>query len=161
MLRPDVVILDAPASGHGIAWMAAPQLVSEVINSGPIGNMAAGIAAFLEDRERFGTVVVTTAEEMPVQEALELLEAMRNRLDRAPELVIANAVYPPVNVEDPGADAVTRLWAQRRKVNDEELKRLTESWQGPIVEIPLVPVDAGPTLVGLVGEHIAGELRKT
>ena len=38
--RPDVVILDAPASGHGIAWMAAPQLVSEVISSGPIGNMA-------------------------------------------------------------------------------------------------------------------------
>ena len=32
--RPDVVILDAPASGHGIAWMAAPQLVSEVISSG-------------------------------------------------------------------------------------------------------------------------------
>jgi anion-transporting ArsA/GET3 family ATPase len=161
MLRPDVVILDAPASGHGIAWMAAPQLVSEVISSGPIGKMAAEIASFLEDRERFGTVVVTSAEEMPVQEALELLEAMRSRLDRTPELVVANAVYPSVNVEDPDADAVTRLWAQRRRVNDEELARLPENWRGPIVEIPLVPVDAGPTLVGLVGEHIANELGQT
>ena len=44
--RPDVVILDAPASGHGIAWMAAPQLVSEVISSGPIGSMATEIAGF-------------------------------------------------------------------------------------------------------------------
>jgi anion-transporting ArsA/GET3 family ATPase len=161
MLRPDVVILDAPASGHGIAWMAAPQLVSEVISRGPIGHMATEIASFLEDKERFGTVVVTTAEEMPVQEALELLEAMKKRLDRTPELVVANAVYPPLNVEDPGADAVTRLWAQRRRVNDEELTRLARSWQGPIVEIPLVPVDAGPTLVGLVGEHISNELRES
>ena len=35
--KPDVVILDAPASGHGISWMAAPQLVFEVISSGPVG----------------------------------------------------------------------------------------------------------------------------
>jgi anion-transporting ArsA/GET3 family ATPase len=99
--QPDVVILDAPASGHGIAWMTAPQLVSEVISSGPIGHMAAEIATFLADRNRFGSIVVTTAEEMPVQESLELLGAMSTRLDRQPELVgprnpAAETTRPPV-----------------------------------------------------------------
>ncbi|MDX2437342.1 MAG: ArsA family ATPase [Acidobacteriota bacterium] len=155
--RPDVVVLDAPASGHGIAWMAAPQLVSEVISSGPIGKMAVEIATFLEDPARFGSVVVTTAEEMPVQESLELIQAMRDRLDREPELVVANALYPPLTARA-GRDASSRLWARRRAVNEHELARLAEHWTGPIAEIPLVPIDAGPSLVGVVGEHLTREL---
>ena len=153
--RPDVVILDAPASGHGIAWMAAPQLVSEVISSGPIGAMAALIADFLADRQRFGSIVVTTAEEMPVQESLELLQSMATRLDRQPELVVVNSVYPPAPKPRSKDDAATRLWIRRRRVNEAELARLKSGWDGPIAEIPLEPIDAGPVLVGVVGEHLA------
>ena len=153
--QPDVVILDAPASGHGIAWMAAPQLVSEVISSGPIGAMASLIADFLADRQRFGSIVVTTAEEMPVQEALELLRAMETRLDRQPELVVVNSVYPPAPNPRAKHDEATRLWIRRRRVNEAELKRLKSEWAGPIAEIPLEPIDAGPVLVGVVGEHLA------
>ena len=153
--QPDVVILDAPASGHGIAWMAAPQLVSEVISSGPIGAMAALIADFLADRQRFGSIVVTTAEEMPVQEALELLQAMAARLDRQPELVVVNSVYPPAPKPRAKDDDATRLWIRRRRVNEAELMRLKSEWDGPIAEIPLEPIDAGPLLVGVVGEHLA------
>jgi anion-transporting ArsA/GET3 family ATPase len=155
--RPDLVILDAPASGHGIAWMSAPQLVSDVISSGPIGAMAAEIAGFLEDRTRFGSVVVTTAEEMPVLESVELIEAMDARLGRQPELVVVNAVYPPLPARA-GRDAATRLWARRRAVNEHELARLEERWRGPLVEVPLQPVDAGPLLVGVVGDHLARAL---
>lgn len=155
--KPDVVVLDAPASGHGIAWMAAPQLVSEVISSGPIGSMATEIATFLEDSSRFGSVVVTTAEEMPVQESLELIEAMRDRLDREPELVVVNALYPPLTARA-GRDASSRLWARRRSVNEHELARLREHWHGPVAEIPLVPIDAGPALVGVVGEELTRDL---
>jgi len=152
--RPDVVILDAPASGHGVAWMAAPQLVSEVISSGPIGKMAAEIAAFLADKERFGSIVVTTAEEMPVQEVLELLKAMAIRLDRQPELVVVNSVYPPAPKPRAKDDDATRLWIRRRQVNEAELSRLVAGFDGPVVEIPLKPIDAGPLLVGVVGEHL-------
>ena len=158
--QPDVVILDAPASGHGLAWMAAPQLVSEVISSGPIGHMASEIADFLADRSRFGSVVVTTAEEMPVHEALELVAAMEERLDRRPELVVANAIYPPLPARA-GRDASTRLWARRRAVNEQELGRLAERWSGPLATIPLEPIDAGPTLVGVIGEHLMKILEET
>ncbi|MBD3871102.1 MAG: ArsA family ATPase [Acidobacteria bacterium] len=152
--RPDVVILDAPASGHGIAWMAAPQLVSEVISSGPIGKMAAEIATFLADRERFGSIVVTTAEEMPVQEVLELLDAMSTRLDRRPELVVVNSIYPKAPEAHATDDDATRLWIRRRQVNEAELARLAAEFDGPVAEIPLEPIDAGPALVGVVGEHL-------
>jgi len=152
--RPDVVILDAPASGHGIAWMAAPQLVSEVISSGPIGKMAAEIATFLADKNRFGSIVVTTAEEMPVQEVLELLDAMSTRLDRRPELVVVNSVYPQAPKPRAKDDDATRLWIRRRQVNEAELARLVAGFDGPVAEIPLEPIDAGPVLVGVVGEHL-------
>jgi anion-transporting ArsA/GET3 family ATPase len=158
--RPDVVILDAPASGHGLAWMAAPQLVSEVISSGPIGNMAVEIATFLADSDRFGSIVVTTAEEMPVQEALELLDAMSSRLDRLPELIVVNSIYPPAPKPRRTDDEATRLWIRRRRVNEAELERLGNSWKGPTAEIPLEPIDAGPVLVGVVGEHLAGALEE-
>jgi anion-transporting ArsA/GET3 family ATPase len=156
--RPDVVILDAPASGHGVAWMAAPRLVAEVISSGPVGHMAAEITAFLGDHDRFGALVVTTAEEMPVQESIELIEAMEIRLHHRPELVVVNALYPPASKPRARDDEVTRLLAHRRAVNEKELGRLRESWHGPIVEIPLEPVDTGPVLVGLVGSHLASGL---
>ncbi len=156
--RPDVVVLDAPASGHGVAWMSAPQLVSEVISSGPIGSMAAEIAAFLKDRQRFGSVVVTTAEEMPVHEALELLQAMRVRLRREPELVAVNALYPPIAGGSRKRDPATRVWHRRRQVNEAQLARLREQWTGPTARIPLVAVDAGPALVGIVGERLAAEI---
>lgn len=156
--RPDVVILDAPASGHGVAWMAAPRLVAEVISSGPVGHMAAEITAFLGDHNRFGALVVTTAEEMPVQESLELIDAMQTRLQNRPELVVANSLYPPYPRRKARDDIATRLWSHRRAVNENELARLRESWDGPIVEVPLEPVDAGPVLVGLVGSHLASSL---
>jgi anion-transporting ArsA/GET3 family ATPase len=148
MKRPDVVVLDAPATGHGASWLAAPKLISEVIRSGPIGHMATEIAAFMADPQRFGVVVVTTAEEMPVQESLELIELLQERMQRGPDLVVANALYPPVLEDDDLDDPATTLWARRRALNERELARLCELWDGAIVELPLLPVDPGPPLVG-------------
>jgi len=45
----DTVILDAPATGHGIRLLASPLLVSEVIRNGPFADMARELAAFLAD----------------------------------------------------------------------------------------------------------------
>jgi len=157
--RPDVVILDAPATGHGVSWLAAPQLVADVVRSGPIGHMAELIATFLGDPSRFGVVVVTTAEEMPVEESLELLDALDERLDREPEAVIANALYPAVDEEDEPQDPATKLWHDRRAINVTQLERLDASWAGPLAEIPLMPMDPGPALVGAIARQIEAQLR--
>jgi anion-transporting ArsA/GET3 family ATPase len=159
--RPDVVLLDAPATGHGVSLMAAPQLVSDVIQSGPIGHLAAEIAEFVHDPERCGIVLVTLAEEMPVQEAVELLRLLDERFSRRPELVVVNALYPPLpegRAEDEEGSS-TSLWIRRRLVNERELERLDEAWTGPVVELPLLPIDPGPALVGALGRHLERGLR--
>jgi hypothetical protein len=148
------VILDAPATGHAVAWLAAPRLIAEVIRSGPIGHMAAVIAAFMADRERFGVVVVTTAEEMPVQESLELIALLDDRLQRRPELVVVNSLYPPLRGASTAGDPAAELWEQRRGLNERELGRLLESWPGPIAELPLLALEPGPPLIAALARRL-------
>jgi anion-transporting ArsA/GET3 family ATPase len=158
---PEVILLDAPATGHGVSLMAAPELVADVIQSGPIGSMAAEIASFMRDQERCGVVAVTTAEEIPVQEAIELLQELDQRLDRRPEVMVVNALYPPVPDDvDVHDDQAAALWSLRRGVNDRELERLAEHWTGPTVELPLLPIDPGPSLVGAIGSRLEQQLHR-
>ena len=157
---PDVIVLDAPATGHGASWLGAAQLVSDVISSGPIGHMASLVADFLADPGRSGVVVVTTGEEMPVQETLEFLETMKTRLHRRPELVIANALYPELKEETPEdrEDPLFDLWVHRRAINETELERLGREWNGPVAHLPLLPLDPGPALVGRLGRRLYSEI---
>jgi Mrp family chromosome partitioning ATPase len=154
----DVVVLDAPATGHGVSLLAAPLLVAEVIERGPIGDLARELADFVADPRRCGAIIGTLAEELPVQETLELIELMRSRLDRTPEAVIANAVYPRAPREGtkapPGTAAAVTLWRRRRRVNERELARLAKAWSGPRIEIPLLPIDPGPDLVDAIAARL-------
>jgi hypothetical protein len=86
---------------------------------------------------------------MPVQEAIELVQLLDQKLGRPPELIVANACYPPPPRTMPrGADkAVATLWRERHAVNRRELDRLGRSWKGPLVELPLLPLARGPALV--------------
>jgi hypothetical protein len=155
----DTVILDAPATGHGVTLLAAPALVAEVITNGPFARMAADLATLIADPERCGVVVVTQAEEMPVEEALELRAALQGRVHRDPELLVVNGLYPEVPPAPEGPLAkeneLVSLWRRRRQLNERELARLKESWQGPRVELPQLPLDRGPELLGVLGRCLA------
>ena len=70
-------MLDAPATGHGVSMLAAPRVVAEVVDAGPFADMAKELAEFIEDPATTGVVVVTLAEDMPVDEALQLRQALR------------------------------------------------------------------------------------
>jgi len=145
----DLVVLDAPATGHGVRLLAAPRLVSEVIGDGPFGALAGELAGFVDDPERCGIVVVTQAEEMPVEEALELRQALRDRVQRDPELLVVNGLYPPAPHQVPGEgdNELVSLWRRRRELNERELSRLKAGWQGPRIELPQLPIDRGPALL--------------
>jgi anion-transporting ArsA/GET3 family ATPase len=90
----DLVIVDAPATGHGVAILRTPRTFAEIARVGPIARHGEAIAATLADREFTGVVAVTTAEEMPVNETISLREALvADQLDL--DAVIVNAMYPP------------------------------------------------------------------
>ncbi len=154
----DVVVLDAPATGHGVTMLAAPQLVSDVIQRGPIGSQARELARMVDDPARTAIVVVTLAEEMPVQETLELREALEAQVSRTPELLVVNSLYPPfpgVSGKGEGADEfLLDLWRTRREMNDRELAHLAAAWQGPRVEIPMLPADRGHRLLAGVRQQM-------
>ena len=160
--RFDLVILDAPATGHGISLLDSPRLISEVISDGPIGEMAQELAALVAEPEQCAVVVVALAEEMPVQETLELAAKLEARLGRGPELLAINGLYPEVTASAAGGgkkvlskrsstgtaagDAMRALWHRRREINERELERLERAWKGPHIELPLLPIERGPEL---------------
>lgn len=166
--RPmDLVVLDAPATGHGVSLLTAPRLISEVIQKGPFGHMGQELAEFVADPEQVAVVVVTSAEEMPVDEALELRQNLLERFGREPELLVVNGLYPSfpggldpadgcAGTEDRGLD----LWRRRRRLNERELARLTDTWQGPRIELPKLPLDRGPELVDTLVRCLRSQLRK-
>jgi Mrp family chromosome partitioning ATPase len=178
----DLVVLDAPATGHGVRLLAAPRLVSEVIGNGPFGALAGELAGFVADPERCGIVVVTQAEEMPVEEALELREALARQLGRQPELLIVNGLFPPLpaglerpEVFDPLAPLIPpaadqgdtglpveaellTFWRHRRFLNERELERLARWWDGPRIELPQLALERGPALTGALQQLLAARL---
>jgi hypothetical protein len=110
--------------------------------------MGGDLAELEGDAGRCGMVLVTQAEEMPEQEVLELIESLGRRLERRPEAVVVNGLYPPPDDGEGNADdPVLGLWRRRREVNDRELERLRKRWTGPCVELPLCAVDRGPRLL--------------
>ena len=150
--RVDVVVLDAPATGHGVYLLTAPRLFAETIGEGPFAELANEVAEYVADPEISGLVVATLAEELPVQEALELRRDLAAKLDRVPELLVANGLYPELPEAAPD-DELTALWRQRRKLNVRELDRLARSWTGSLIELPLLPIDRGPGLVAALVER--------
>jgi anion-transporting ArsA/GET3 family ATPase len=90
----DLAIVDAPATGHGVAMLRAPSTYASVARVGPIRRQALQIDAFLRDRARTGVMVVAAPEEMPVNETLDLEERLRDEMEMAIDLAVVNAVYP-------------------------------------------------------------------
>ena len=153
----DTVVLDAPATGHGVLLLLAPLLVAEVIRSGPFGRMSEELRQLVASRERCGVVVVTQAEEMPVEESLELAVALDEGLGRGADLLVVNGLYPPLPEEGLGGgadDPITDLWRRRRALNERQLARLAAAWRGPRVELPLLPVERGPRLLAALARHL-------
>jgi anion-transporting ArsA/GET3 family ATPase len=85
----DVVIVDAPATGHGLALLEAPRTFANAAQVGPIARQGRRIAVTLRDRSVTALVAVATPERAAVDELLELRAAL-GQLDA----VLANAVAP-------------------------------------------------------------------
>src|SRR6202453_954220 len=68
----DLIVVDASATGHIVGHLAAPVGINELVRVGAIRQQTRWMLDILNDPERTGVVIVTTPEEMPVNEALQL-----------------------------------------------------------------------------------------
>ncbi len=144
----DLVVVDAPASGHGIAMLRTPDTFGEIAPGGPIKRQAGKVRAMLRDPERTAYVAVAVPEEMPVNETLELQDKLVDAIGRDPDAIVVNGMYPqrlsraerealdPVATV-PTVAAALRLDA-RARTQRTHLRRMRAGARAPVVTLPYV-----------------------
>jgi anion-transporting ArsA/GET3 family ATPase len=90
----DLVIVDAPASGHGLALLRAPRTFGDIARVGPIRRRADIIHEFLTDPRRTGVVAVALPQEMPVNETLEFRVKLKSEMGMGTDAVVVNSLLP-------------------------------------------------------------------
>lgn len=137
----DIVIVDATATGHVIAQLDVARVLDELVSVGPVREQARWMIDLLDDPVITSLLVVTTAEEMPVQETMQLIHDARARLAIDLAGVIVNRVLPELFTR--GDDALVAALAE------------------PAARDALREV-AGPGVVGVLeAADLATELRRT
>jgi len=87
-----VIIIDAPAAGHAISFLLAAQGLRDAVASGPIRSQADDVLAMLDDPARCQVMLVTLAEETPVNEAVETAFALEDRVGVSLGPIVVNAL---------------------------------------------------------------------
>ena len=90
----DLIVVDAAATGHVISQLDAPGAIQELVQVGPIRNQTGWMVELLSDPALTALNVVTSPEEMPVNETIELVARARQELDVPLGVVIVNRVLP-------------------------------------------------------------------
>jgi anion-transporting ArsA/GET3 family ATPase len=90
----DLVIVDAPATGHGIGFLETPRTFAAIARVGPIHSQAQQLNRLITDQEHTGTAIVALPEEMPVNESAALERDLREKVGIAVDRVYLNGLYP-------------------------------------------------------------------
>jgi arsenite-transporting ATPase len=88
----DVIIVDLPATGHALTMLGMPQSLKRIFPVGPVASQVREIAQLLSDDRKTALTVVTLPEELPVNETVEFIGKVRQKLPIRVEHVIINAV---------------------------------------------------------------------
>ena len=90
----DLVVVDASATGHVVGQLASPVAMADLVKVGVVRQQTEWMIEMLTDPATTGVVVVTTPEEMPVNETLELIERLGNETTIDVAGIVANRVLP-------------------------------------------------------------------
>jgi hypothetical protein len=149
--RYDLVIVDAPATGHSLPLLATARTLMEMMPIGPIGKIAAEVSRVLADARRAAAVIVTIAEEMAVNETIEIAASLKRGGSVAVGPLIANAFWPArftgdevrwllssgLDASDPLV-AAGRYHVEKRRRAEEQLARLRAELRVEPVTFPFV-----------------------
>jgi anion-transporting ArsA/GET3 family ATPase len=151
----DLVVVDAPASGHGLAMLTAPRTFGEIARVGPIRRQAFKVRDMLSDPARTGYVAVALPEEMPVNETLELGVKLEDAVDLGLDAIIVNGLYPErfsgreadtlraAAADGLAPDALSAVHAalsehERARTQRSHLRRLRREASAPVYTLPFL-----------------------
>ncbi len=89
----DLVILDAPATGHALAMMRSPRTFAAIARVGPLAGQARRVHELLDDPARSGYLAVALGTELAVTETLELARRLRGELGRELDATLLNGTF--------------------------------------------------------------------
>ncbi len=90
----DLVIVDAPATGHGVGFLQTPRTFANIARVGPIKAQAEALETFIVNHRKTGVAIVALPEEMPVNETAALERALAEDVGVSVDRVYMNALYP-------------------------------------------------------------------
>ncbi len=171
----DLVVVDAPASGHGLGMLRTPGTFGDIARVGPIGSQSEKVRTFLADPDAAGYVVAALAEETPVNEALELEAAFAARIGLELDAIVVNRIVrPPFTAAElravegaagstPDAAAALRaaVTVQHRAAGQRrQLARLRRGARAPVITLPFVPGGVGLDEMAELGQTLAQRLAR-
>lgn len=111
----DLILVDAPATGHAMTFLSSATGLLDAARSGPIRSQAADVAALLADPVRCQVALVTLPEEMPVNEAVDAAYQLEDRVGVALGPVIVNGCLPAVDaLHHPAAETAAQAGVELR-----------------------------------------------
>ena len=144
----DLVVLDAPATGHGVAVLTAPRTFAQAARVGRVARQGRTIDAMVSDPQRTGVVAVARPEEMPVNETLALQDVVRDDVGLEIALVICNGMLAQrfsaadVRALDAAPDGpavrAARHAHARARAQRAQLRRLRRGARPPVATLPFV-----------------------
>ena len=171
----DLVIVDAPATGHGVGFLQTPRTFANVARVGPIRQQAEILDKFIRNRKRTGMAVVTLPEEMPVNETAKLERDLASEVGVQVSRIFCNGLYPERFPEEE-AGALIELAAEREgavrvacraavsesrraRAEREQLARLEELTEAPVTTLPfLFEPELGVEEIGVLADELADEV---
>ncbi len=167
----DLVIVDAPATGHGIGFLQTPRTFAAIARVGPIHSQAQQLDRLITDQEHTGVAIVALPEEMPVNESAALEHDLREEVGVAVDRVYMNGLYPErfSNQEAEqlaelagGEDGAVRAAARaalsehnRARSQRAQLARLRRRVEAPVKTLPfLFEPDLGVEAAGQLAKRL-------
>ena len=151
----DLILVDAPAAGHAVSFLMSPGGLSEIVRAGPLRAQAEEVLAMVTDPSRSRVMLVTLAEETPVNEVVETAFALEDKVGVDLGPVVVNALYPVIErlEVDPGAAAAAaglilapgeavalvaaaEFRARRQELQQAQVARLTAALPLPQLHLP-------------------------
>jgi len=149
----DLLVLDAPAAGHALTFLTSARGLLDAVKVGPIRAQAEDVLELLADPSRCQVLLVTLAEETPVNEVVETAFALEDRVGVSLAAVVVNGLYEPLDLAGDAAAAAAEVGAklaparlqaltaaarfrgQRQELQAEQVDRLRAAL--PLAQLPL------------------------
>ena len=150
----DLVILDAPATGHGVGFLQTPRTFANVARVGPIAAQAETLHRFITNRRKTGVAIVALPEEMPVNETATLERDLARTVGVSVDRIFLNGLYPnrfddaEIQALEAGlAKAPGTAWdaiaaglaaSRRAAAQQEQIARLDAKTRAPVTTLPFL-----------------------